>query len=352
MINFQLFKSFFLYTLISVSFQSNLVISNLDFIQQRTLTPQNNHVLNMINSYDYIDNNNTINNEVIIAVIDTGIDINHKDLKNIIWSNPNEIINGLDDDNNGYIDDITGWNFCENNNIIHNTSGLLNVNSHGTAIAGIIQTNIRELGINDMANNNNIKIMSLKVLSEHDKNQGLFKNVIKAIQYAEKMGAKICNLSFSSDKYNKELENTINESSMLFVVPAGNSLRRGLNIDKKACYPASYDYSNILTVTSINKNGSLSNFANYGEHSVDIAAPGEDIYTTIPGNQYSYVTGTSFAVPYVTAIAGILYSKYPNITSQEVIKIILSASLTNINLDRKVAKCRVLNGYEAINYNN
>lgn len=141
------------------------------------------------------------NIEIIVALIDTGVDCAHEDLVNNIWINESEIpLDGIDNDNNGYIDDINGWNFCENSNNL--LSGIeVYENDHGTCCAGIIAAEHNEIGISGIAGNYNIKIMSIKVLEGLD-HAGKVENLIKGIDYAQKNGAKICNLSLGISKDN------------------------------------------------------------------------------------------------------------------------------------------------------
>ena len=139
--------------------------------------------------------------EVIVAVIDTGVDIAHEDLKDAIWINEDEIAgDGIDNDGNGYIDDVYGWNFYDNNNKVF----LGEEDSHGTHGAGTISASINDLGIAGIAGNTKIKVMVLKALGGKD-GAGTTNAIIQAIQYAEKNGASICNLSFGTTENNRRI---------------------------------------------------------------------------------------------------------------------------------------------------
>ncbi|MFD3157744.1 S8 family serine peptidase [Haloimpatiens sp. FM7330] len=240
---------------------------------------------------------------VVVAVIDTGIDINHPELKDRIWTNPNEIANnGIDDDGNGYIDDINGWNFYDNNNIVHESSLQI---FHGTHVAGTIAAAQNNTGIVGVAPN--IKIMPLKILGT---DEGTTADAIKAIEYAKSKGVKIINASWAGTEYDSALKDAIEKSGTLFVAAAGNENN---NNDLIASYPASFNLNNILTVAAINNTGNLASFSNYGSTTVDVAAPGKNILSTIPLNgsynwSYGYTSGTSMAAPYVSGVAALLLS--------------------------------------------
>ena len=253
----------------------------------------------------------TKGNGSVVAVLDTGIDITHEDLVNNIWTYSIEVPNNIDDDGNGYIDDITGWNFIDDNNIVHNQENISD-EWHGTHIAGIIAAQgDNNIGITGVAPNT--MIMPLKVFHN---GIAYTSDIIEAIEYAEQMGVKIVNCSWGSTEYNQALKETIDNSSMLFVCAAGNSHN---NIDFMPIYPASYENSNIISVASIDNQGILSGFTNYGELSVDVAAPGENIISTAPGNTYISSGGTSMATAFVSGEAALLLS-YNNASDSLMLK--------------------------------
>ncbi len=266
---------------------------------------------------------------VIIAVIDTGVDYLHPDLADHMWVNQNEIPgNGIDDDGNGYIDDVYGWDFYNNDaSVCHYvetehgyTANPDDNDNHGTHIAGIIAaTADNGIGISGVASNVNIQIMSLKIHGGSS-SSGSVANAIKAIQYAEAMGADICNLSWGTTNYSQALELAIRESSMLFITAAGNN---GINNNSTPMFPASLRLPNLISVAYIDSLGTLAEDSNYGVSTVDIAAPGEDIYSTLVGS-YGYSSGSSMAAPHVTGLAAMIYAYQENIYPSQVKELIIN----------------------------
>lgn len=310
-----------------------------------SLTIENNKTnINFENAH-YLYENQRKKTETIVALIDTGIDINHKDLINNIWQNHNEIPNNnIDDDHNGYIDDYNGWNFYDNNNKVYTDP---NIDIHGTHSAGLIGANQGNGGIKGVASNQSIKIMPIKVLGAN----GLFgrtQSLIDAIKYAENNGAKICNLSLGSYKYNEELARTIKASKMLFVVACGNGENYiGYNIDSSPVYPASFDFDNIISVANVSIDGKLSPSSNYG-NTVTLAAPGTFILSTIPDNRYGFFTGSSMAAPIVTGVASMIKSLRPELNPIEIKNILMSTCDTSQELIAKVRSNGIINAYRAI----
>ena len=290
--------------------------------------------------------------DVIIAVIDTGVDYTHEDLSNAIWTNTKEIAgDGIDNDGNGYIDDIYGWDFYNNQAFTVTTSS--SEYDHGTHVAGIIAASAEnEVGIAGINANDHVKIMSLKVLGGSN-GSGTTDAVVNAIKYAESMGASICNLSFGTEAYDSSLEAAIKDSSMLFICAAGNATRTmtGENTDNNPIYPASFDLDNIISVANVTYDGTLDSTSDYGKTSVDLAAPGSYIYSTVSGDSYEYMTGTSMAAPMVTAVAAMVYS-YQEDTSLSEVKDKLLSSVTKLTaLNGKVATGGMLNAYNAVTSN-
>lgn len=270
--------------------------------------------------YNEIENKRS----VIVAVIDTGIDASHPDLEGSMWVNTGEIPgDGIDNDGNGYVDDIHGWNALDNNAQIF--AG--DEDTHGTHAAGTIAAKKDDGGIVGITDNNYVKIMSLKALGGAE-GKGTPESVIAAIKYAEANGAQICNLSFGSLGCSPELEAAIRDSSMLFVVAAGNGNEKmvGYDIDKNPVYPASLPYNNVITVANLMFDGQLDTSSNYGAASVDIAAPGVFIVSTIPGKSYGFMTGTSMAAPMVTGVAAMVYSGRPELSLLDVKNIIITSA--------------------------
>lgn len=266
---------------------------------------------------------------VVIAIIDTGVDYRHPDLKDQMWVNPYEIPdNGIDDDGNGYIDDIYGWDFYNNDatvcHYLETANGYTadpdDNDNHGTHIAGIIAATANNgLGISGVASNVNIKIMSLKIHGGSS-SSGSVANAIKAIRYAEAMGADICNLSWGTTNYSQQLELAIRESSMLFITAAGNN---GVNNNSTPVFPASLRLPNLISVAYIDSDGSLDTASNYGVSTVDIAAPGEDIYSTLVGT-YGYSSGSSMAAPHITGLAAMIYAYQDNVYPAQAKELIIN----------------------------
>ena len=280
---------------------------------------------------------------VVVAIIDTGIDFENEELKGLQWINHNEIPNNnIDDDNNGYIDDYNGWSFTDN------TKDIIIDNYHGTACAEIIAAKHNSIGIEGITRNIKIKLMSLKTLtSDGSSNYGEISDIVSAIKYAERNGAKICNLSLSTNFYSQDLYDVIKGSNMLFVVSAGNTnVIRHINIDKKKLYPASYNLDNMIVVTGTSKDKLLADSSNYGEKTVDICAPGSEIYIYTNGD-LDCVSGTSFAVPHVTGVAATLYSLGCN-DVQKIKKYILKGVDKNDSLKDLCKSGGTLNGRNSV----
>ena len=272
---------------------------------------------------------------VVVAVIDTGIDTTHPDLKDSMWVNEDEIPgDGVDNDGNGYIDDVYGWNFYDNNAQVFTGAD----DNHGTHSAGTIaaaRNGVGTVGICDPAY---VKIMVIKTLGTSS-GVGTVSNVVKAIRYARANGASICNLSFGTMKYSEELYQAIKDSGMLFIVAAGNgdASGNGYSIDEQPMYPASFELDNIISVANLRFDGQLDRASNYGMRSVDLAAPGNYILSTITGNDYAYMSGTSMAAPMVTGTAAMLYSYDASLSLMDVRNRILQSARPLESLSGKVA---------------
>ncbi|MCM0647402.1 S8 family serine peptidase [Clostridium swellfunianum] len=209
---------------------------------------------------------------VVVGVIDTGIDINHPDLKDRIWTNTGEVPgNGIDDDGNGYIDDVNGWDFYNNDNSVYDVK---DGDKHGTHVAGTIAASLNNVGVVGVAPK--VKIMPLKFLGPFG---GSTFDAVKAISYAKNKGVKVLNNSWGGSGYDYLLKDAIDSCNALFVAAAGNEEN---NNDVTPSYPASYSSSNILSVAAIDNRGNLASFSNFGATSVDVAAPGVNILSTIP----------------------------------------------------------------------
>lgn len=304
--------------------------------------------INIQPAWELYDKSTEEHRPVIVAVIDTGVDINHPEIKDAIWVNEDEIPgDGIDNDGNGYVDDIYGWNFFHNNNQVF--VGM--EDDHGTHAAGTIAAARSTLGIAGIADNKYVKIMALKALGT-EFGVGEETAVIEAIRYAEANGASICNLSFGTEIYYPNLEKVMRESKMLFIIAAGNGDKdgNGMNTDEHPDYPASFNLDNSIVVANLMFDGNLAKSSNYSTNIVDVAAPGTYIVSTIADNSYGFMTGTSMAAPMVTGVAALLYSYRTDIGLQDV-KPIIMASVRHLDgLKGKLVSEGVIDAYAALTY--
>jgi thermitase len=268
---------------------------------------------------------------IIVAVVDTGVDTQHVDLKSVIWVNSNEIPgNGIDDDNNGYIDDINGINTLVRDSNGKATVDNKDTHSHGTHVSGTIgATQNNKIGIAGIASN--VKIMGIRTVPNNGDETDI--DVAEAFIYAAKNGAKIINCSFgkSSNEGRQLIPDTLKyigeNYGVLVIAAAGNDSK---DIDKSLTYPASLNSDNLLVIASTSNNGRMSSFSNYGKMNVDVAAPGSSIYSTVPGNRYESMSGTSMAAPTTVGVAAEILSHHPNLTGAQ-LKDILMRSVTEIS---------------------
>lgn len=262
---------------------------------------------------------------VIVAVIDTGVDYNHEDLASNIWTNTGEIPgNGVDDDNNGYVDDVHGYDFVNNDGDPFDDHG------HGTHVSGTIAA-VGNNGKGVVGVNWRASIMAVKFLDASG--SGYTDDAINALLYAINNGAKISNNSWGGGGFSQAMLDAINaadNAGSLFVAAAGNS---SSNNDLSPHYPSSYDAPNVISVAATDHNDLLAGFSSYGATSVDLGAPGVDIYSTVPtsGNiccsnssGYMYLSGTSMATPHVSGAAALIMSYFTNDTHLQVKQRILS----------------------------
>lgn len=246
--------------------------------------------------------------QAVVAVIDTGIAYTHPDLAVNIWSNTAESANGLDDDGNGFIDDVRGWNFVADNN------NPMDDHSHGTHCAGTIGAlGNNALGVAGV--NWTCRIIPLKFLDASG--NGVDSDAADALHYVAELRRRGVNIRLTSNSwgggdYTTALRDAIAENAslgILFAAAAGNN---GLDNDQYAFYPASYGESNMLVVAATDSNDSLAYFSNYGAASVDLAAPGVTILSTVLNNTYGYKSGTSMATPHVAGVATLLFNAWPS----------------------------------------
>jgi len=252
--------------------------------------------------------------DVIVAVIDSGTDIDHADLAANIYVNPGEIPgNGVDDDGNGFVDDVSGWDFRDNdNNVRDNSAACVGHGTHTAGSVGAVGNN--GVGVSGVAQN--VSILPVRALGPlfGILCVGADADLIDAIDYAGMMGAHISSNSWGGSGFSNAVRNAVARTHHLFVAAAGND---GRNTDTTPSYPASYDLANIVSVAATDDNDSLAGFSNFGTTTVDLAAPGVAILSTLPGNAYGYLSGTSMATPHVAGAAAVLASANPGLTVAE-----------------------------------
>ncbi len=312
--------------------------------------------------------------EVVVAVIDTGVDYTHEDLVQNMWRNPREIPNnGIDDDRNGYVDDVIGWDFLDKDNKPYDLKGsifeilLSGANpGHGTHCAGnVAATGNNSKGISGVAPK--AKIMALRFIGNQG---GSTSDAILAIRYAVDNGAKVLSNSWGSRGEDpsdtvgnlalREAVQYAMDKGALFIAAAGNGNEMGMgydnDTDSKPSYPASYTHENIISVAAIDVNGKLGTFSNWGPQSVDIGAPGVKVLSTTVGGKYEDSLkipiinftiagwdGTSMATPHVAGAAALYWSANPHKTWQEVKAAILSSAIPIPALTGKVTSHGKLN---------
>ncbi len=284
-------------------------------------------------------NNHTGSSNVVVAVIDEGIDNQHQDLSSNCWINPNETANdGVDNDNNGYKDDVYGWDFDGNNNTTFDGAG----DDHATHVAGTIGGMSNTVGV--VGVNWNVKMISCKFLGSAG---GTTANAVKAVDYVtalKNIGINIVasNNSWGGGGFSASLYDAINRANtagVLFIAAAGNS---GTNNDNTASFPGNYSISNkvgsktyaalpnMIVVAAIASNGTLATFSQYGAKSVHLGAPGVNIYSSLPYNTYGSYNGTSMATPHVTGAAALYKANNSGATAANIKAAILN-SVTKIS---------------------
>jgi subtilisin family serine protease len=278
---------------------------------------------------------------VVIAVIDTGVDYNHPDLSANIWSNPGEIPNNRrDDDNNGFVDDVRGWNFVSNN------ANPMDDNNHGTHVAGVIGARGND-GRGIAGLNWDVQIMPLKFMN--DRGAGSTADAIRAIQYAVRNGARISNNSWGGGAFSQALFDAVqaaNAAGHLFVAAAGND---GANNDRTPQYPANFDLANVISVAATDRNDALAGFSNTGANSVELAAPGVAIESTVRSGGFSALSGTSMATPFVAGAAGLLLAQNPNLSISDLRRALLDNVDRIGSLNGRVSSNGRLNVFQAVN---
>ena len=283
----------------------------------------------------------TGNKDVIVAVIDTGVKYDQPDLAPNMWVNEAEKNGapGVDDDGNGYIDDVYGYNF------VANTGDPMDDHGHGSHCAGTIGGKGNDssgvVGVNW-----DTRIMAVKFLSGDG--SGTLENAVKSIAYATKMGAKVLSNSWGGGGFSQELKDVIdasNAAGTVFVAAAGNS---SANNDTANAYPASYDVPNIIAVAAIDNRGTLATFSSYGKRKVHVGAPGVNVLS-VTTKGYEAWSGTSMATPHVSGIAALLWGHETGLTHLQVKERILTTAVRISGLKNKVSTGGLANAWTALN---
>jgi subtilisin family serine protease len=286
--------------------------------------------------------NRTGSRDIIVGVVDTGTDISHPDLKDNIFTNPGEIPgNGIDDDKNGYVDDTNGWDFHYNDRTVYDSA---NSDSHGTHVAGTIGA-VGGNGIGVAGVNWQVTMVPAKFLGP---NGGSLSNAVKALDYLTDLKRRhnlnlvASNNSWGGGGFSSTLQAAINrggDAGILFVAAAGNSTT---NNDATASYPSNYACTTetrrwdcVVAVASIASTGAISSFSSYGKTTVDLGAPGEGIYSTVPAGTYATYSGTSMATPHVTGAVALCRAAFPAMGADAVRSALLANTVATASLGGK-----------------
>lgn len=278
---------------------------------------------------------------VIVAVIDTGIDFNHPDLAAQAWVNEKEKNGktGVDDDGNGYVDDVNGFNFAGNKGDATDDNG------HGSHCAGTIGAKGDD-GKGLVGVNWDVSMMAVKFLDKSG--SGTLANAVKSIDYARINGAHIMSNSWGGGGPSEVLKKAIvdaNAAGILFVAAAGNETNDN---DANPTFPAGYDVENVLSVAAIDNRGALASFSNWGQKTVHVAAPGVNIVSTVPGAKYDSYSGTSMATPHVAGIAALLLAYNGSATHLDLKRRIIESARPLYNLKARVSSGGVADAYYAL----
>ena len=258
---------------------------------------------------------------IVVASIDTGVDMNHEDLRDNIWTNPGEIPgNGIDDDGNGFVDDVHGWNFVANNN------NPADDNDHGSHTMGTVAAK-GDNGVGVAGINWSAQIMPIKVCNSAGSCPT--SAIIGGIDYATINHARISSNSYGGGGFDQATYDAIsraNDAGVLFSAAAGNN---GSNTDVSAFYPAGYSLPNIIAVAAMDRYGGKASYSNYGATTVDLGAPGDQILSTTRNNTYAVFSGTSMACPHVTGAIAFLMGYNPTLNYLDYKQIVMDSAEPN-----------------------
>lgn len=266
---------------------------------------------------------------VVVAVVDTGVDYSHADLAENIWTNPGEVPgNGVDDDHNGFVDDIHGWDFTKDTNDPYDE------NNHGTHVAGVIGARGNN-GKGLAGVSWEVSLMPVKFLDKDG--VGLTSDAVDAVNYATANGADITCASWSGQGFSTSLQNAFGAASTAGIVTIASAGNEGGDTDLQPSYPAGFDLAGIVSVGASDGADKLAGFSNYGATSVDLVAPGVGIYSTIPNEEYGTFSGTSTAAPLVAGAVALLKASEPELTGGEIKSRLLTTSQAIPGLQDKTA---------------
>lgn len=276
--------------------------------------------------------------DTIVAVVDSGIDYNLPEIAYNIWHNPHEQVNGLDDDHNGYVDDIIGWDYVTGKNLPYDRAG------HGTFMATII-AGLHGNGIGGSGVCPSCSIMPVRFLNYDG--LGDDADAIEAIYYAAKNGARVMNLSFAGDGQNADLLRALHYAQakdVFVVVAAGNDSE---NLNRSAVYPAKYDLPNMITVAAATHRDQILDESNYSDKFVHLATPGEDIYGYWLGD-WDHGQGTSDAAAVTSGAIGLIRSAAPSLNAAQVKQVVLASVRKVDGLEKKTITGGVLDVEAAV----
>ncbi|MBT7610310.1 MAG: S8 family serine peptidase [Bacteriovoracaceae bacterium] len=271
--------------------------------------------------------------DIVVAVIDTGIDHTHNDLQANLWVNQTEKDGepGVDDDGNGYVDDVHGYDFANKD------GDPMDGHGHGTHCSGVIGAVHNRAGIAGVMAN--VKVMGIKFLT--DRGSGTTAGAIESVNYAIKAGVDVMSNSWGGGGRSEALFEAIkkaNDKGIVFVAAAGNSRA---NNDRRNTYPANYKVDNVISVGAMNGKGKKASFSNYGDKTVHVFAPGVNILSTVKDQGYKKMSGTSMACPHVSGAVGLLLSSETNLTPAEVRERVMATAVDNGNLSKYTVSGRM-----------
>lgn len=279
---------------------------------------------------------------IVVAIIDTGVDMNHDIFvdSGAIWTNTNEIPgNGIDDDANGYIDDVHGWNFAANNN------SPMDDDNHGTHVAGIVLGSTQNIATYPLLPAA-IRIMPLKFLDASG--MGTTSDAVKAIYYAVNNGAKVLNNSWGGGGYSNSLLDAISYAysrRVVFVAAAGNA---SSNNDVTPTYPANYSVPGVISVAATTDVDGLASFSNFGASTVHVGSPGSSIWSSLPNNFYGRASGTSMATPFVAGLAALMLRENSSLSAYQIRQLLFSGAQSISSLQTKTSTKSRINAYNSV----